>query len=111
MRISDYLAGGLDPAALMRLAGMQPDPWQARVLRSNAPRVLLLCARQTGKSSVAAVMAVHTAVFDPGSLVLLLSPSMRQSQELFRRCLAVYRALGRPVPIESETTMWIQLET
>lgn len=111
MRISDYLAGGLDPVALMRQVGMQPDPWQARVLRSNAMRVLLLCARQTGKSSVAAVMAVHTAVFEPGALVLLLSPSMRQSQELFRRCLAVYRALGRPLPIESETTMALALET
>src|SRR5262249_8197855 len=35
-----------DPARLMALAGMAPDPWQERLLRSEADRVLLLCVRQ-----------------------------------------------------------------
>ena len=75
----------LDPAALMAAAGFSPDPWQERVLRSSASRVLLLCCRQAGKSTVSACLALHEAVFHEGSLVLLLSPSLRQSQELFRK--------------------------
>ncbi len=33
---------------------MVPDAWQAEVLRSDAPRVLLNCSRQSGKSVTAA---------------------------------------------------------
>jgi hypothetical protein len=54
--------------------------------------------------------AVHTAVYEPGSLVLLLSPSLRQSTELFKKCLVIYRALGRPVLAETENLLSMQLE-
>ena len=40
-----------DPANLLALAGRPPDPWQARLLRSPARRVLILCCRQAGKST------------------------------------------------------------
>jgi hypothetical protein len=66
------LALALDPVLLARRAGIDPDPWQAEVLRSTAPRRLLNCSRQSGKSTVAAVRAVHVALYEPGSLVLLL---------------------------------------
>lgn len=105
------LALALDPVALMRRAGLEPDPWQARVLRSAAPRVLLNCCRQSGKSTTVAGLAVHTALYEPGALVLLLSPSLRQSQELFRKCLMVYRAADRPVPAEAESALRLELET
>ena len=73
------LALALDPALLARRAGIDPDPWQADVLRSPAPRMLLNCSRQAGKSTVAAAIGVHEALYRPGSLVLLLSPALRQS--------------------------------
>src|SRR5262245_8530130 len=57
-----------DAVALMRQAGMEPDPWQAQVLHSQASRLLLLCCRQAGKSSVTAVLALHEALYRPGSL-------------------------------------------
>src|SRR5215831_4597380 len=63
-----------DAVALMRQAGMEPDPWQAHCLTSPAQRLLLLCTRQAGKSTVTAVMALHTALYQPGSLILMLSP-------------------------------------
>jgi hypothetical protein len=47
---------------------------------------------------VAAGLALKTALLEPGSLVLLLSPTLRQSSELFRKTIALYRDLGRPVP-------------
>ncbi len=37
------LALALDPARLAVRAGIHPDPWQADVLRSAAPRLLLNC--------------------------------------------------------------------
>jgi len=89
---------------------MDPDPWQADVLRSDALRILLNCCRQSGKSQTAAVKAVHCATYEPGSLILLLSPSQRQSAELFLKVLAVYRALGRPVPSSAESATTLVLE-
>jgi hypothetical protein len=98
-----------DPADLMALAGMDPDPWQAKLLRSDATRMLLLCSRQAGKSCVAAALALRTALLEPGSLTLLLSPSLRQSGELFLKVLAQYGALGRPVPPVAESALRLQL--
>ncbi len=104
------VAMALDAVILAQRAGITPDPWQQEVLRSMAPRVLLNCCRQSGKSTTTAVLAVHQALYVPGSLVLLLSPSQRQSQELFRKCLHVYRAAGRPVPQEAESALRLELE-
>ncbi|MFO7272856.1 MAG: terminase family protein [Sphaerobacter thermophilus] len=107
--LAEDLAVALDRVLLARRAGIEADPWQAAVLRSNAPRMLLNCARQTGKSTTTAILAVHTLVYRPGSLVLVLSPSLRQSQELFRKCIEVYRALDRPVPAEAESALRLEL--
>ena len=82
------------PARFARDAlGFTPDDWQADVLTSGAPRMLLNCSRQSGKSTTAAALALHRAIFYPGSLVLLVSPSLRQSGELFRKVIAHLRAL------------------
>ena len=95
--VAGDLALALNPALLMvRALGVEPDPWQVRFLTSTAPRVLLNITRQGGKSTASAVLAVHTALYDPGALVLLAAPTLRQSGELFKKCLQVYRALGRP---------------
>lgn len=90
-------------------AGTSPDPWQVQFLESTAPRVLLNCSRQAGKSTMAAVVAVHAAVYQPTSLVLLLSPSLRQSQELFKKAAACYRSLSDPVPIKTESALRLEL--
>jgi hypothetical protein len=104
------LACALDPSELARRVGLGPDAWQTDFLRIAAPRVLLNCSRQSGKSTVTALLAVHTALYDPGSLVLLLSPSLRQSQELFRKALATYRGLDNAIPIEGESALRLELE-
>lgn len=104
------VALALDPVLFARRAGVEPDPWQADVLRSTARRLLLNAARQSGKSSTTALVALHTALYRAGALVLVLSPSERQSKEFFRKVVDVYGALGRPVPPESETTLWLELE-
>jgi hypothetical protein len=53
---------------------MEPDPWQADLLCSDADRELVLCSRQAGKSTTVGALALNTAFFDPG-LVLLVAPA------------------------------------
>ena len=110
MSLAADLALALDPARLATRAGIDPDPWQADVLRSAAPRMLLNASRQSGKSTITALLAVHTVTYEPGALVLLLSPTLRQSGELFKKVLDAYRVLGRPVPAEAETQLTLTLE-
>src|SRR5687767_11347038 len=74
-----------DPVGFARLAGIDPDPWQSQLLQSKAKQQILLCARQTGKSTTVAAKASHTALYRPGSLILTLAPALRQSQELYRK--------------------------
>jgi hypothetical protein len=107
--LASDLALALDPARLMVACGLPPDPWQAQALRTASPRALWLCCRQSGKSTLAAVLALHMALYQPDSLTLLLSPSLRQSQELFKKVLDVYRALGNAVPLQAESAL--RLET
>ena len=85
-RLAVDLARALDPVALAEGMGMVPDPWQADVLRSDASRLLLNCSRQSGKTITVAVRLYMSPSTSPGALILLLSPSQRQSGELFRGC-------------------------
>src|SRR5262249_59086328 len=48
-------------------------------------------------------------VFASGALVLLLTPSQRQSSEIFRKVLDAYNALGRPVPAVYKTQLRLEL--
>lgn len=83
--------------------GFKPDAWQSDVLDSNTKKILLNCSRQSGKSCVSSILALHTAIFHPGSLVLMVSPSLRQSSELFRKFLG-YLEILEPMPAKSEDT-------
>jgi hypothetical protein len=65
--------------------GFDPDPRQMEVLESTAKRGILNCTRQWGKSTVAAIKALHTAHSKPGSLVLVASPGERQSAEFLKK--------------------------
>jgi hypothetical protein len=109
MLLGADLALAQDAARFARQVGVVPDPWQERVLRSRAPRILLNCCRQSGKSTTAAILALHTALYEPRSVVLVLSPSLRQSQELFRTCRRVYQQAGRPVLPETESALRLEL--
>ena len=53
---------GLDPVAFSRHIGIDPDPWQAEVLRYEGKRLLLNCCRQSGKSTTTATKALHAAI-------------------------------------------------
>jgi hypothetical protein len=106
---SQTLALALDPALLLEYAGLTPDPWQRELLRSTAPRILLNCSRQAGKSTTVAALALHTALFTADSLILLLSKGLRQSSELFLKVTNLYNLLGRPLPARADSTLRLEL--
>src|SRR5215204_1806816 len=108
--LAEDLKLALDRVAFAQEVGLKPDRWQEDLLRSTARRVLLNCARQSGKSTMVGLLAVHAALYEPDSLILLLSPTLRQSQELFKKCLSLYRAADKPVLPESETALTLTLE-
>ena len=108
--LRDDLRLALDRVAFARALGVSPDPWQHALLRSSADRTLLNCSRQSGKSTMSAVLALHCALYHPGSLILCLAPALRQSQELFGKVAGFYRDLGRPVPPQGERKLSLELE-
>lgn len=100
----------VDPRAFFRAAtGVDPDPWQVDVLTTTSRRVLLNCCRQSGKSTTTAVVALRHALYNPGSLTLLVAPSLRQSAELYAKVIDFYRRLGEPVPPRSTTASALTL--
>ena len=76
--------------------GFQPDAKQRMLLEGDPHRVILNCTRQWGKSTVTAALAVRRAVEEPESLILVLSPSCRQSGEFLRKSKGFMRRLGLP---------------
>jgi|SRR5215207_2324294 hypothetical protein len=85
------------------------DPWQERLLRSGSTRVLLNCSRQSGKSTMAGIIALHHALTSPGSLTLILAPAERQARELFSKLVASYRVLGHATPANSYRKLGMEL--
>ncbi len=110
MRAATDLALALDRASFARALGLEPDPWQEKLLRSTSDRVLLNCCRQSGKSTMTGLIALHRALYHPGSLILCLAPALRQSQELFGKVLGFYRELDRPVSPQAERKLSLELE-
>jgi hypothetical protein len=73
---------------------------------------LVLCSRQSGKSEVAAALALHTALLQAGALVLLLSPSERQSGELATKVFHLFdraTAAGMALPALKRTALQLHL--
>jgi hypothetical protein len=110
VELKNDLRLALDRLAFAKKLGMAPDSWQEKLLKSAAPRVLLNCSRQSGKSTISAILALHRALYHPGSLVLVLVPALRQSQELFGKVASFYRAMSRPIPAQAEGRLSLELE-
>jgi hypothetical protein len=110
VELRDDLRLALDRVSFAQRLGVVPDRWQEGLLRSDSDRILLNCSRQSGKSTMSAVLALHRALYHPGSLILCLAPALRQSQELFGKVAGFYRDLGRPVPPQGERKLSLELE-
>ncbi len=106
---SEFIDRAFDPVMFCRSLGIEPDPWQVDVLTSGSKRQILLCGRQTGKSLIAGVLALWTAVYIPGSLVIVISASLRQSLEMFRGILAMLQRTKDHGALTEETKQAVTL--
>ncbi len=100
-----------DAIAFARRAGLAPDLWQAQALGSDARQMILLCSRQSGKSTVTSLISLWTAIYQAPALVLLLSPSLRQSQELFAKIKAAYDTLVDAPRAMQETALTLRFDS
>lgn len=108
MNLALDLAMALDPVVFGHESGIDLDPWQQTVSRSAAKRIMLCCSRQSGKSTTTAMIALHDTIYRPEFNILLLSPSLRQSSELFRRVLAILNKLPDRPPVIEENKLSLQ---
>lgn len=104
------LASSLDPVAFGVRVGFVAEPWESTLMRSEARRVLVACARQVGKTHTTAIKAVHLAVYEPDSLVLIVSPTQRQSNEMLTRCRQVFRQAGSPLRLVRDNDSELEFE-
>jgi hypothetical protein len=74
----------VDAVAFARIKlGVMPDGWQRELMRSTGD-LAALCGRRVGKSQSAGWVAAHHVVEGEGRTALCISPTQRQSGELFR---------------------------
>ncbi len=83
------LAEAISPAKYLERLGLDPFDWQEEVLNPDLRRVLMLCAMQTGKSTIVACKALNKAKHFPGALILVLSPSQDKSKEIMKKIEAM----------------------
>jgi predicted phage terminase large subunit-like protein len=88
---------------------IEPDPWQRDLLISRDERVIINCSRQSGKSTIVAILALHHALLNPGAVVAIVSPSQRQSTELLRKVSGFYRLLGQPRGSVTDSAIALEL--
>ena len=85
------------------------DLWQEEALNTTR-NSLWNCTRQAGKSTTAAAKGLHMAIYSPGALVLLVSPSLRQSSELFRKVTDHIDSLDNPPRLPEDNRLSCELE-
>jgi len=58
---------------------------------------------------MAALIALHKALYFPGSLALILAPAERQAKETFGKVLSLYRKRGHAIPPDSYRKLGMHL--
>jgi hypothetical protein len=90
--------------------GFSPDATQSLILDHPGRRTMLCCCRQWGKSTLAAAKAVHTAVTQPGALIIIGAPTERQSGELVNKARAFAQSLGQKCKSDRAVRQSVVLE-
>jgi len=85
-RLEEIIGKRMSPSEFARFYfDWEPIDYQTAALDCMDKKTLLLWARQTGKSTVAAMKALWYALWHDGATVLILSPKQRQSNRLFKK--------------------------
>jgi hypothetical protein len=99
------LARALDPVLFAADVGITCDKWQADLLGTASRRVLMLCSRQSGKTTICAILALWIAVYEAPALIVCVSPSQRQSAELLRTIMLFHGKLAGAPALVGESVL------
>jgi hypothetical protein len=99
----------IDPVRWVReVLDVTPTPWQETFLRApQGASILVLTARQVGKTTTAAWAIAHSMLFTPGSLSVIACPAQRQSAEAVRRVREALVKTG--AELDSDNVYGLQL--
>jgi Terminase large subunit, T4likevirus-type, N-terminal len=111
MLIACDFARAVDPVLLATDCGITPDPWQADLLRAAPRRGLLLASRQSGKTTATSILALHRALYTPDALIVIVSPSQRQSAEMLRTIRLLHSKLDDAPALDTESVLKIEFRT
>lgn len=97
----------------------EPDEWQRKVLKwittsignEQGKNLILNCARQSGKSTISAKAAHYVAETRAESLTILISPSQRQSSELFKKVKESMAETPNPPELSEDNLLSCQFKT
>jgi len=90
---------------------IKPFPYQTNLLLDGSKRLVACMGRQSGKTSVIAMRAIHFAYTSDKATVLITSPSMRQSMIMFDRISTfVHSTKTLEQEVTRETRTVIQLK-
>ncbi len=70
-----------------------PYPYQVKLLRDPARFITARMARQTGKSTTLAVLALYTAMATANARVVIVAPSLRQARMMIHKVWRLARKL------------------
>jgi len=111
MDLQAEVALALNPALFAeKILGFKPDEWQRQVLNEKKRDVILNCSRQVGKSTTASVLALHMALYKPLSTTILISPSQRQSAELYDKVYDTFQMLPHRPKTTEESASSLQID-
>jgi len=79
----------------------QPYPYQEEFLRDKSPLIAACCGRQVGKTTLAAIKALHFALSKNRVRILIVSAGLRQSIILFDKIL---RTTENSTPVKALMT-------
>ena len=74
-----------DPSGYIDRIWNSTYSWQKEALNPGHRNIMLNCARQSGKSTIVAGLALHTAKHKMNSLTLIFSPTEDQSKETIKK--------------------------
>lgn len=116
MSLARDFARAQDPAIVFREGArdeegqpIEPAPWQEQTMRTTSRRVLILCNRQAGKSTVIGAKAAQGLIYAPGTY-LIIAPTLRQSRLLFKKVRGIYKRLAGAPRIRKDTDTEMELE-
>lgn len=75
------IARASSPSVYLQSIGFNAFLWQRIVASTSATRIILLCSRQAGKSTIVSSIPCHTAKYQSGSLNIVIAPTEDQAKE------------------------------